>query len=492
MITGADLFCGAGGFTAGALHALAQLGLSVADFLAVNHWPVAIATHSLNHPGVRHLCNDIDDVRPEQAVPHGRLDLLLASPECTHFSNARGGKPVSDQRRSSANNVLTWCEMLDVREVIVENVPEFRTWGPLGADNKPLRMERGRYYRRFLSQLAGMGYAVEERILCAADYGDATTRKRLFIRASKSDALRWPDPTHAKQAAKDCKPWRPAREIIDWSLEGESVFTRKRPLSANTMRRIMAGLAKYSGLPFISKIAYTHGGERVHGIGDPMPTVTGSREFGLFQPFLVKFYGGHDAASVNEPLPTICANYEHYGLARPYLVILRRNCDAQDLAEPTPTVCASGQHLGIAQPFLVKYHGNHAGKTDGEHRTCSIDDPMPTLDTQNRYGLAQPESFLVRYNGNGDASSVQEPVPTVTGKDRFGLACPEVIGEEGEVLVIDIKFRMLTPRELARAQGFPDEYTICGTRENQVKQIGNAVPFWTASALSYAALKGVA
>jgi DNA (cytosine-5)-methyltransferase 1 len=495
MLTGADLFCGAGGFTAGTLYAAARLGLSIGDFLAVNHWPVAMATHSLNHPGVRHLCNDIADILPQEAVPGGRLDLLLASPECTHFSNARGGKPVSDQRRSSANNVVAWCRALDVQEVIVENVPEFRTWGPLGADDKPTAAGRGRYYRRFLTQLANLGYGVEERIFCAADYGDATTRKRLFIRASKTGSVRWPEPSHAKGAKKNCKPWRPAREIIDWSLEGESVFTRKRPLSPNTMRRILAGLAKFSGLPFVSKIAYTQGDARVSGIDEPMPTICANYEhYGLARPYLVVLRQHCDAQDLGEPAPTVCANGQHLGLAQPFLVNMKGKSDAASIDAPAPTITAGAPHLYLAEPelrlapFLVKYHGDHGGADESDRRVFSVDEPLRTVDGSNRYGLAEPESFLVRYNRTSDASSVQEPVPTLTTKDRLALACPEVIGEEGAALVVDIKFRMLTPRELARAQGFPDEYVICGTRENQVKQIGNAVPFWTAAALAGAAL----
>ncbi len=494
MITGADLFCGAGGFTSGALYAAAQLGLSVRDFLAVNHWPVAITTHSLNHPGVRHLCNDIADIQPADAVPAGRLNLLLASPECTHFSNARGGKPVSNQRRSSALNVLTWCDVLDVQEVIIENVPEFRTWGPLGADSRPVKAEKGRYYRRFLSQLAGLGYTVEDRILCAADYGDATTRKRLFVRASKRGNISWPEPSHSQQQEENCLPWRPAREIIDWSLEGQSVFTRKRPLSPNTMRRIMAGLAKYSGIPFIVP-QFSQQGPR--SIERPLGTVTTqSRGVGLCRPYLVILRQHCDAQGIEEPIPTICANGQHLGLCQPYLVNMKGQSDAASIDAPAPTITAGAPHLYLAepelQPFLIKYHGDHAGEDESDRRVFPVDEPLRTVDGSNRYGLAQPKSYLVRYNGTGDASSVQEPVPTVTSKDRFGLACPEVISEEGTALVVDIKFRMLTPRELARAQGFADDYVIHGTREDQVKQIGNSVPFWTASALSKAALQPLA
>lgn len=513
-VIAADLFCGAGGFSSGLLRATEDAGWQI-SLTAVNHWTVAIATHRHNHPSVRHVCGDLETVDPRKLFPEGKLNLLLASPECTHHSNARGGKPMSDQRRASAWHILRWLDALHVSNVLVENVREFRNWGPLGENGRPLKSKQGSLYRQFLASLEALGYRVEERVLNAADYGDATTRQRLFIQARKGNRkIHWPEPTHAPHA-NGRLGYRTAREIIDWSIAGESIYGRKQPLSANTMRRILTGLRKYSGLPFLTQISHTSGGPRVYSTEAPLPTLTGTREFGIFQPFLTKHYGGHDACSVDEPLPTITANFEHYGLCQPFLVVLRNNCDARSIEEPLPTLCANGEHVGLAQPFIVnlkgksigrqidaplptntahaphlylaepfivEYHGDHRGRGDSGRRVRSVDEPLATIDTNNRFGLAQP--YLVKYNGRGRGSlPVDEPLPTITSRDRLGLVQPEVLQGTGQVSMLDIRFRMLTPHELAAAMSFPDDYYFHGTRQAQVKQIGNAVAVRLAQSL---------
>jgi DNA (cytosine-5)-methyltransferase 1 len=488
-VRAADLFCGAGGFSTGLMNACRDLGLSV-ELLAINHWNIAIATHSANHPTVEHMCESLDGVDPRKVVPDGRLDILMASPECTHHSNARGGKPMSDQSRATAWHVLRWAEALYIDHIIVENVREFRNWGPLGSDGRPLKSKQGALYRQFLSSLRALGYTVDVRILNAADYGDATTRHRLFIQARRGrKRIEWPEPTHLPAGSLDmsegAQPYRTAREIIDWDIPGKSIYGRKKPLSENTMRRIMTGLQKYSGLPY-----------------------------------LVKYYGGHDACSVDEPLPTVTANYEHYGLCNPFLVVLRNNCDAKSVDGPVPTIAAHGNHIGLCEPFLVEYHGSHKGKSDGDNRVTSVDAPLRTLDTSNRFGIAQPflvnlkgqsvgrsidaptptitshaphlylaEPFLLKYNGEGGGPrSVDAPLDTITAKDRFGLVCPEMVDEDDDIAVLDIRFRMLQPHELAAAMSFPEGYQFAGNRDEKVRQIGNAVPVNLAAALCREAL----
>ena len=198
----------------------------------------------------------IGRVDPRKVIPGGRLALLVASPECTHHSKARGGKPVEDQRRSSAWHILRWAEAIYIDNILIENVEEFTKWGPISAKGKPLKSKKGETYIAFLNALKALGYRVEWKILNAADYGDATTRKRLFVMARRGNRkIIWPEPTHSHKGEVDLlgqKPkWRAAREIIDWSIQGESIYTRKKPLADNTMKRIYAGLEKFCGIKFV-------------------------------------------------------------------------------------------------------------------------------------------------------------------------------------------------------------------------------------------------
>ena len=218
----ADLFCGAGGTSHGAKLAIEGDGDTM-ELVAINHNPTAIATHQANHPEARHLIEDVNVVDPEEVVENGYLDILMASPECKHFSRARGGKPIHDQGRMAAWSILNWLTKLDVKTLIVENVPEFRYWGPLNPDGKPDRARRGDYFQSWYNAIAGLGYQVEFRNLNAADYGDATSRTRLFLLARKDgNPILWPEPSHAKHDPgmfPGRLPWRGAKEIIDWSLE---------------------------------------------------------------------------------------------------------------------------------------------------------------------------------------------------------------------------------------------------------------------------------
>ena len=238
-IVAVDLFCGAGGESTGLRNAARALGLDL-ELLAVNHWDLAISTHSMNHPEARHLCESIQSIDPLEAIPSGRVNLLWASPECTHHSIARGGRPRSDQSLASAWLILKWLSELYVERVIIENVKEFADWGPLGADGKPLKSKKGESFRAFLSSLKALGYRVDYRILCAADYGDPTTRRRLFIQAVRGNRpITWPEVSHTESPDLfGSSPWKPAREIIDWSIPGSSLFDRKKPLAPATMARI--------------------------------------------------------------------------------------------------------------------------------------------------------------------------------------------------------------------------------------------------------------
>ncbi len=521
----ADLFCGAGGTSTGLLQAAYALGLDI-RLVAINHWDVAIATHSLNHPGVTHMNSDLEKVDPRQAVPGGKLNLLVASPECTHFSKARGGKPMSKQSRASVKYILRWVSVLDVKNLIIENVPEFMDWGPLhrrGADvDKPIKNRKGEYFYRFIGKLQEHGYRVKWRVLNAADYGDPTTRKRLFIIARKgsSDPV-FPEPTHSKTSGDmfGVRPaWRPARDIIDWSIKGESIFRRKRPLVPNTMRRILAGLKKFGGKAFVLG---QQSGAVARDVDQPLPTVAGAGAISFIEPFIVTTNwtatNRSQPRSVDEPIPAITGQGQ-IGLVEPFVVMLNGtdkghvNSSNRSVDEPLPTVTAEGNHLGLVEPFIMPVnHGKDTrthslddpmptitsidawsliepfiipffGERDGQHpRANSIDDPLPTITSHGAGALVEP--YLVEYHGTGGVTSVDEPLRTQTGRDRFGLVQPMVFEQDGKKYLLDIRFRMLQPHELARAMSFPKDYKFSGNREQVVKQIGNAVPVNLAKAL---------
>lgn len=236
----ADLFCGAGGTSTGAVEAVETLGYRP-RLTAINHWPVAVATHERNHPGARHLCASLDSLNPRELYREGQLDLLWASPECTHHSQARGGRPINDQSRATAWCVVRWAEALRPDTIMVENVPEFATWGPIGVNRRPMRSRKGETFRAWLAALQSLGYAVDSRVLVAADYGDPTTRRRLFVQAQRGNRrIVWPDATHARRGlARGSLPtWKSTQEyVIDWTLPASSIFGRKRPLSPKTMKR---------------------------------------------------------------------------------------------------------------------------------------------------------------------------------------------------------------------------------------------------------------
>lgn len=350
IINAADLFCGAGGTSTGLLDAAKALGKRV-RLVAVNHWELAIATHVINHPDAQHYNSDLGIVDPRQAVPGGKLRLLVASPECTHFSRARGGKPMSKQSRASVKYVLRWVRALDVDDLLVENVPDFLTWGPLDPETmRPVKSRRGEYFHRFVRSLERLGYTVDWRVLNAADYGDPQTRKRLFVLARKGRPIVWPEQTHHRNGGDmfgAMPKWRAAREIIDWTNKGESIFTRKKPLKPNTMRKIWSRLRKF-GLrqcdwhpntshdniqsvdvpqtitaqqssdmavvqPYILQI---DNGGVLHDIDKPMATITSFDSWGLVEPYLVEYYGTGESYSVDEPLKTITGR-DRFGLVWP-------------------------------------------------------------------------------------------------------------------------------------------------------------------------------
>jgi DNA (cytosine-5)-methyltransferase 1 len=512
-IFAADLFCGAGGTSTGLLKACDDLGYKL-NLLAVNHWDIAIATHSANHPYARHICENLDNVNPRKAVPSGALDILIASPECTHHSNARGGKPCSDQSRASGWHILRWAEALRIDNILIENVKEFQSWGPLGVNGRPLKSRKGETFQAFLNALTSLGYKVDFKVLNAAYYGDPTTRERLFIIARRGRRpIKWPDPTHTPDGAKTLfgktKPWRTAREIIDWTIPGQSIFTRKKSLSQNTLNRIYAGLRKFSSKELEPFLVMLYGANDARSINRPMPTVTAQGgHVGVCEPFIVQFNRNSKPVSTNEPLPAQTTK-EHFGVCRPFLVKYYGTNKFSSVEEPVPTlttkdrfaVCSpfimgvggpkgsqnprsidrplgtvvTEQHAALVQPFIIPT--NH-GK---DKRSHSVDKPMPTITSVDAWGVIQP--FVLGQQSCAAPRSVDKPIPTVASAGAIALVQPKIDGH-----VLDIHFRMLKPHELARAMSFGDDYKFEGNREAQVKQIGNAVPVMLAKELCKALL----
>jgi len=338
----ADLFCGAGGTSTGAVEAAHALGYSP-QLTAINHWPVAIASHQANHPQARHLCTALDAINPRELFREGELDLLWASPECTHHSTARGGRPIRDQSRATAHCVTRWAEALRPATILIENVPEFQSWGPIGANHRPLASRKGETFHAWIGLLRAHGYTVDHRILRAADYGDPTTRERLFIQAQRGRRkITWPNPTHAKPAADffgmdGRKPWVAAANIIDWTLPMPSIFSRKRPLAPNTLRRIADGLEEHG---WATIVAMEHGGRALPATA-PLPTIT-------------------------------CAKGGAFGVA--YILPQQSGGKLRPVSLPAPTVATSG-----ALALVVKYYGT--GKTQ------PVTEPLPSVTTKDRFGL---------------------------------------------------------------------------------------------------------
>lgn len=439
-----DLFAGAGGEGVGLLQAFTNMGMTP-EMIAINHWKLAIDTHKLNLPEAEHIPESVQDIEPLDVVKGGRVKMLWASPSCVHHSNASGGRPRHDQSRSSSWLVLKWLEDLYVENGTIENVPEFRLWGPLDTKGHLIKREKGKIFEAFLNAIRSMGYHVDWRILNCADYGVPQTRRRIFIQFKKKHLgpIQWPEPTHAQGGASDLiselPEWIPAHNIIDWSDLGPSIRDRKKPLCENTLRRIETGIRKYWG------------------------------EFA--EPFIVILRGQSNARSVKDPLSTISTSGGHHALVTPVPLIdrLYGTGVAYTVDDPITTATASGGHHALVTPLLLHQMSGGGARP--------VTRPIPTILGSGAHSIISP--LVIKYYGTGIAHSVEETLDTVTTKDRFGLLTP---------VHIDLRYRMLKVDELARAQSFPEDYEFLGGKTAQKKQIGNAVPPRMARLLVEAAL----
>lgn len=485
-----DLFCGAGGASTGCDVAFKRLGFNRVG-IAINHWKIAVDTMRANHPNLTTLDCKIEEAIPAELV-HGKVHLLWASPSCVHHSRARGGKPRSDQQRSQPEFVITWITQCDVDNLIVENVPEFEEWGPLYGEDagskagKPIPEKKGIYFKAWVEHIRNLGYNVKYDILCCADYGDATTRKRFFLIASKV-GLQEPEFPKARfgNHKKGLKQWKSVRECLDLSDTGRSIFNRERPLARNTLRRIAVGMKKYNGMDFL--IDMLGAGEsdncRLKPLTDPLPTQhAGGNRFGVVRPFIVKLRNHETAEDIEKPLSTVTTSGAHHMLCQPMVVdCIGHAGDPKSLESPLGTQCTHDRYA-LCTPLIIGQQSGSAARP--------VDAPCPTIATSGAIRVATPIILNMSRPGakENDSSSVRsadDPMCTITTCDAVQLGLPML--EDGRL--IDIRIRMLKPSELAAAHSFPKEYILTGNRGEQVKQIGNSVPVMTAAALCEQMLK---
>ena len=503
----ADIFCGAGGLSTGAQQAIElDLGRDM-NLVCANSWERAIETHQRMHPRARHYCKQVQAINPREAVPGGRLDLLAAAPTCTHHSRARGGRPTSDQQRMDPWHINTWGTELKVDRVLVENVPEFVNWGPVSVKTgKPIKSKVGQFHDDWVASWDRRGYDYSYKFLNCADYGDATTRIRYFGQLRRRDlgrgrGIRWPHPTHTREPSHDLlaplQRWRSARECIDWSYRGTSIYKRKRELRPKTLLRIYAGIIKF-GWPdrYVIRLR-----RYLEDRGVVVPAIRkGSPQPGA-QAFIDRLRRNATGDSVDHPVATVMPG-GHHALVEPFVLAQGEGSEGRPVGEPMPTIPCGGAHALIAP-----YYGGGSGLS-----AKSVEDPLPTATALARFGLIMP----ITHSGRGNRSrGLGEPLPTLTTANRGELAfitsafgerdgqLPRVrdiddptptIAAQGYVPLVDagddddILYRMLQPPELARATSFPDHYSFSGNKTEVTRQIGNAVPIRMARALVGAAL----
>ena len=601
-----DNFAGGGGASTGIELATGR----VVD-IAINHDPDAILMHRTNHPHTMHYQASVWDVDPVEVCRGRPVGLAWFSPDCKHFSKAKGGKPVDKNIRGLAWIVLRWAGTVRPRVIILENVEEFQTWGPVRRGH-PVKSKTGQTFRQWLGQLEALGYTVEWRELVAADYGAPTTRKRFFLIARSDERpIVWPEPTHAPADSQEVKagtkkPWRSAAEIIDWNLPTPSIFATKeevrerygvaavRPLARNTMRRVARGVDKFvirSASPFL--VIVNHAGEfRGQGLAEPLQTITAKHGYGVASPVMapLTMHNNQNAVgtSITDPVNTITGTGAggHQMLITPTLAAIGQTGGGdrcRSMEEPTHTQVSKAEECVVC-PAMIQYHTEQTERVRGQ----GVTDPIMTIDASNRYGLAAA-TLTKYYNGdhNQDAAAplhtittrdregvtvanlskfyggvvgaaASDPLPTVTAVDHNALQTAHMVKMKGtnlggqaqdplqtitaggghhgvvttriakaepgadlqnwpkiraalnefcdyhledtEVILFsiggawyfmaDIGLRMLTPRELYRANGFPDDYKIdrdyTGREYGKTKQVarcGNAVPPPFATAL---------
>lgn len=525
-----DNFAGGGGASTGI-----ELATGRAVDAAINHDPDAILMHQTNHPQTRHYCESVWDVDPWEVTRGRPVGLAWFSPDCKHFSKAKGSKPVDRNIRGLAWIVLKWAGTVKPRVIILENVEEFQTWGPV-RKGKPMKSRRGETFRKWKEQLQALGYEIDHRELVAADYGAPTIRKRFFLIARcDGKPIIWPERTHAPKDSEEvkngkCKPWRGAAEIIDWTIPCPSIFDTTdeikekysiraiRPLAVNTQKRIARGIEKFvlqNKEPFIVPIGY---GERkgqaprVHDINEPLSTVVGSGKQYLAMPSLIQYHTEQServrGQGMDEPIMTLDAA-NRYGLSVAYLAEYFQNGRPLDVNSPLHTSTTKDRECLCMAHMEKFFSGGYTGNGSDANT------PLGTVTAVDHNGLV--ETFISKFYKTGTGQKPDEPLHTVTtSAGHFGIVtvkvnrlemnlhhwnevrellnayCGYAIAED-EILLLDVNgtmyfisdigLRMLTPRELYAANGFPPDYIIdhdyTGKAYGKTKQVarcGNAVP----------------
>ncbi len=490
-----DNFAGGGGASTGIEMAT---GMSVD--IAINHDPEAIKMHKANHPNTKHYCENVWNVDPVKVCAGHPVGLAWFSPDCKHFSKAKGGKPKDKNIRGLAWVALRWAGQVRPRVIMLENVEEFKTWGPLNRSHRPIKAKQGVTFNKFVSQLKDLGYTVEYRELVAADYGTPTMRKRFFLIARcDGKPVKWPEPTHGpadseKVKAGILKPYVGAYTQLDFSLPCPSIFDTKeeikakygikaqRPLAPKTMERIARGLKKFvidNAEPFIVQV--NHSGAKsdyCNSMNEPLRVITSKHGFGIVEPYIVQIgqtgFTADRSKDIREPLTTIVSKNEHC-LISPTLIQYHgeqsdKDVRGQTIEEPIMTVDGSNRY-GLVTSFLSKFYKTGIGQ--------DIKEPLGTI-TANAGGghFGEVRAFLIKYYGQGTGQDIQAPLDTVTAQDRFGLVTVNGVDYQ----IMDIGLRMLEPRELYGCQGFPEDYIIDHDytgkeypRSEQVRRCGNAV-----------------
>lgn len=521
-----DNFAGGGGASTGI-----EMATGYSVDIAINHDPEAIKMHKANHPYTKHYCEDVWQVDPVEACKGHPVGLAWFSPDCKHFSKAKGGKPKDKFIRGLAWVACRWAGLVRPRVIMLENVEEFKTWGPLNRGHHPIKSKQGKTFERFVQQLTDLGYEVQFKELIAADYGAPTMRKRFFMIARcDGKPIVWPEPTHAPKDSEAVKagllkPYVGAYTQLDFSLPCPSIFDTSeeikekygiravRPLAPKTMERIARGLKKFvldNPAPFI--IQCNHGGERrPNDIREPMPTITGKHGYGIVEPYMVQIgqtgFTKDRSKDIREPLTTIVSKNEHC-LISPTLIqyhseTAQGEVRGQGIDDPLMTVDGSNRY-GLVTSFLHKYYdGGYAGAGESlenplptvtaiDHNSVcaatliqmnnhcdgrNIAEPIPTITAGDGH-FGEVRAFLIKYYGDATGQDIEKPLDTVTTKDRFGLVTIEGVDYQ----IVDIGLRMLEPRELYGCQGFPADYIIdhdytgkTYPRSEQVRRCGNAV-----------------
>lgn len=488
-----DNFAGGGGASTGI-----EIATGKRVDIAINHDPEAVRMHKANHPDTKHYCENVWDVNPVEICKGHPVALAWFSPDCKHFSKAKGGKPKDKKIRGLAWIAIKWAALVRPRVIMLENVEEFKTWGPLNRGHHPIKKKQGVTFQKFCRQLRDLGYDVEFKELVAADYGTPTMRKRFFMIARcDGKPIKWPEPTHAPADSKEVKagllkPYVGAYTQLDFRLPCPSIFDTAaeirekygiravRPLAPKTMERIARGLKKFvidNQEPFIVQV--NHSGAKsdyCNSMNEPLRVITSKHGFGIVEPYMVQIgqtgFTADRSKDIREPLTTIVSKNEHC-LISPTLIqyhseTSKNDVRGQHIENPIMTVDGSNRY-GLVTSFLSKFYKSGTGQ--------DVREPLHTVTTSPGH-FGEVRAFLIKYYGDATGQDITDPLDTITSHDRFGLVT--IAGVDYKI--VDIGLRMLEPRELYGCQGFPEDYIIdrdytgkAYGRTEQVKRCGNAV-----------------